>query len=289
MKRISALTAFAGFVALAASAGVWASMMVTDLQGHAMVGDGKAIAMLHAVPSGAELQLSQAASLVLTDLETGKEYVLQGPGRFTVGAGSVRAGTGEGVVESRPLAMADLPPVKASSRIALAAVRMRSTSLVGCSQALDARGALRLDPDMTALSPPVAALRWTEVPGAGSYRVSVLDNASRTLVTTTIESTSWQPPSSIVWDEGHTYTWQVQGLRDGLPVGEEAVASFAILRRATASMLQSLKPQDGAPLSRRVLYAAQLQEAGDLRAACREWRRIHELRPDDAGIRRLAK
>lgn len=288
MKRASAFPAFAALFALAAPAGVGASMMVTDLQGRALVGDGKAITMLHAVPSGAELQLSQAASLVLTDLGTGKEYVLQGPGRFTVGAGSVRAGTGEGVVESRQLAMADLPPVKASSRIALAAVRMRSTSLVGCSQALDAR-ALMLEPDMTALSPPVAALRWPEVPGAGSYRVSVLDNASRTLATTTIESTSWEPPSRIVWDEGHTYTWQVQGLRDGVPVGEEAVASFAILPRATARMLRSLKPHDDAPLSRRVLYAAQLQEAGDLRAACQEWRRIQELRPDDAGIRRLAK
>jgi hypothetical protein len=78
-------------------------------------------------------------------------------------------------------------------------------------------------------------------------------------------------------------------MREAVPAGQVQTASFSILSSATASMLEALAPSDDAPVSRRVLYAAQLQEAGVLRQACREWQRIRSSRPGDAGIARLLK
>ena len=78
-------------------------------------------------------------------------------------------------------------------------------------------------------------------------------------------------------------------MRGGLPAADVMTARFSVLSGAMAQMLQAIAPSDDDPISRRVLYAAQLQEVGAIRAACEQWLRVQEKHPDDEGLARLLK
>lgn len=266
-----------------------ASVMVTDVEGRVDRSDRQLVAILQSLNSGTELRLAPSSRVVLMDLSSGREYVLKGPGRFSVEGSGVRLREGpDAAMEERALPISSLPPVKASARIALAAVRMRSGPM-GCSEILETRPR-PLQPDLTAIPASARTLRWTSMPGTTVYQVSLQAASGEILATTFTGDAEWRLPTAVPLSSGRSYSWRVE---PSVPSGNTAMssrtASFTVISDSTAELLRALAPSPDDSLSRRVLYAAQLQEAGALMEACEEWKRISEQRPGDPSVLRLVR
>lgn len=110
-------------------------------------------------------------------------------------------------------------------------------------------------------------LRWTMLPGATAYTVTLQDQATgATINSPPVRDTEWRPDAPLT--RGRTYAWQVAvsvGTREVIaPRPPDPPARFMIADAATAARLERLP---ASPLSRGILYA----HAGLLEDAEREF------------------
>lgn len=269
---------------LLAVSGARAQLLVTDLVGPASLAGGARLAILASLPPGQVLTLGPQARAVLAHLASGREFQLAGPGEYRTGADSV-IGPGGAAISASPLPGGQLPAVSKTSRIAMAATRMRS--LASCEPEADPISA-GLEPTDTLIGADERTLRWTPVANADTYWVSIGPPGSGSLGVQVTPARSWQLPASITLTPGQTYEWRVQAYRGTLLLGTR-VGSFGVLTADAVARLAQLAPAADAPLAHRVLQAAQWQEVGARQRACALWRDIRAQRPDDPGLEALLR
>jgi hypothetical protein len=129
-------------------------------------------------------------------------------------------------------------------------------------------------------------LRWRQLSGATSYKVSVLDADFNAVATSpSLTTISWTPSRAL--ERGRVYSWQVTALKDGeeiiSPSAPAPEARFKVLEKSKADELNELERNSNSHLTRGVLYA----RAGLLDDAERELRALLAANPDSQVARKL--
>lgn len=275
MNRLSIL-AMLSILSSAAQAG----LLVTDVSGAAQT-DGKApVALLSELPEGANLVLAAGARLVGVELSSGKEYLLRGAGRYVVEKAGVRAMKGASV-EVKALPVDNLSGVRvAAGRVSQATLVMRSLPRMNVP--------VPLSPVRTASLTATPTFRWSPVEGAASYGVTVMNENSTVVFEAVSPDTELSLPPESALPAGARYSWRIEA-RNEKGRFADASAEFSVLPAETAARLVQLQPEADAPFARRVLYAAQLQEAGAVAEAKPVWRALSRERPHDERMKSLAE
>lgn len=262
--------------ALCAQAGV----LVTDLQGQVHSAEKGAVALLVELPDGTRLTLAADAQMVGTDLTSGREYLLKGPGQFRVEKTGVLDAAGVPVPQ-RALPGGKMPEVRvAVARVAQAALTLRGEGFSSSAPS-------PLVPARTAVLTATPTLKWAAVDGATGYQISVHDGAAMVRQATT-SATEWTLPALAALSAGKSYIWRVEAMGAQGRIAD-ASTTISVVTVEQMRLLDQLKPASGAPYSLRVLYAAQLQEVGATDEARREWRMLAKERPEDPNLEKLAR
>ena len=269
-----------GALTLLGSSATMAGLLVTEAIGKVEIEGKGPVNTLSQIPDNARLKVPAGAKLVVVDLGSGREYVL--PGNFTYLAVASGPQTADGkAVAARPLPTSNLSEVKiVTPKVAQATLIMRTLPKTNVP--------VLVSPVRTAVISLMPTLRWTPVEAATNYKLTVT-----------------QPDGSLVWEvmtreteitlsadhalqAGGRYTWRVEAMgADGRL--SEAAARFTVASAEALKTLALLKPDATATFSRKVLYAAQLREAGAVEDAKLLWQALSREQPDDPVLAALAE
>ena len=164
-------------LALAAGAAEPAVAFVADLKGSATIeGDGT-LGFLAELPAGTRLLLGTGAAVSITYAASGTEFVLAGPGEFTVAANEVRADRGAAPARRAVLSLSDPGVISRAARgtTATASLRMRGLNspaapAASAPVAPEALAKVRAAPARTVSDRVRQALRLEEIGAAQEAR-----------------------------------------------------------------------------------------------------------------------
>jgi hypothetical protein len=258
-----------------------AGLLVTDISGKVEMEGKGTVATLAEIPDGAHLALAAGARLVAVDLASGREYVLKGAGKYVAAAGGPKSADGKPVAAT-PLPAANLPEVKVGpGKAAQATVVMRGIRKYNVP-VLHA-------PARTAVISTRPLFQWSGVEGAASYRLVLKGADGAALWEAAVAGTELTPAPDRALSPGADYGWRIEAVgSDGRSISD-ASANFSVAPAEVIRRLEALKPPAGAPFGRRVLYAAQLREAGANAAARELWQALAQERPGDEVLKSLAE
>jgi hypothetical protein len=144
-----------------------------------------------------------------------------------------------------------------------------------------------IGPYSTVIGDDQPTFRWTNLPGAASYTVSVYDaNLNLIRASEPLTEPHWTMPSRL--ERGVVYTWVVTARKDGkeiLAPTLPARAEFKIIEKPVLDELNLSIRHINSAVVRGVLYA----HAGLLDQAEREFQAHLTLRPDDETAKRLLR
>jgi hypothetical protein len=278
--RLSLLLAISAWSVTAQGADV---AMVTDLQGRATAtreGQARDLSILAALDGGAVVQLSAGATLVALYLATGDEYVFAGPATiaFKVGRPEVQAGSKP---QRRPLMLGAGGKDIRIKPVALvqAATVMRSNRRGAPIQALG------LSETRTLETQP--EFRWSAPRAQLGYRFELNDETGQVVFASQVNATSVKLPPSVQLREGVAYKWRVSfAFPDGRPYS--STAEFTVASTEVRAQAEALRPNDSAPLSSRIAYAAWLDTMELKDEARKYWKAAAAERPEDTRLAALA-
>lgn len=256
--------------------------LLTDLQGKAIgSSSGRAVELtiLAELPAGAQVQLAAGASMVALYLDSGDEYVFKGPATIVFRAAQPEVTTGE-KPERRG------PPLGARGKdIHIKPVGIAQGALVMRGTAPGARlQPLNLHRTRTLETQP--EFRWRELEPGVKYRFKLNDDAGRTLFQSEVAAASLKLPSSVRLKEGVSYAWEVSALLEGRKYSISA--EFTLASTDLRAEADALRPAASAPLSRRIAYAAWLDQVELKDEARKYWQAASAERPEDPRLRALS-
>lgn len=274
------LCAIAALSVPAQGAGV---AMVTDLQGKAsMTSEGRSrdLTILAELDAGTVVQLGAGGTLVALYLDTGDEYVFNGPAAidFRLGQPVVQSGAKP---ERRNLALG-----KGARDIRIKPVGIAQGAMVMRSTRGDAHIQLQsLNRTRTLEAQP--EFRWSGPQNDLKYGFSLDDETGRLVYEAQVSATSLKLPAGVQLKEGAPYTWRVSA---SLPGGRRysSFAEFVIAPADVRAQAEALRPVASAPLSARIAYAAWLDQMDLLDEARKYWKLAAAERPDDTRLKALA-
>lgn len=257
-----------------------AGLLVTDVAGKAEI-DGKgSVATLSEIPDGAQLTLSPGAQVTAVDLTSGREYVLK-PGKYAVSSSGLKTAEGK-AVDAKPLPAKNLPDVKvAPGKLAQATLVMRSLRKFNVP--------VLHSPARTTVISTRPTFKWGGVEGAASYRLILKDRDGNPVWDAAVAETEVATDTKHTLTPGENYTWRIEALGTDERTISDASANFSVASADTITRMTELRPAANAPFGRRVLYAAQLNEAGAVSEAREIWKTLAHERPDDAVLKSLAE
>lgn len=263
------------------STGAGAGLLVTDVAGKAEIEGRGPVAMLAEIPDGARLRLAPGAQLVAVDLASGREYVLKGDAKYLVAADGPKTANGK-QVPAKPLPANNLAAVNiAPGKVAQATLVMRSVPRFNVP--------LLHAPARSTVVTTRPAFHWGGVDGAANYRLILTRQDGSAVWETTLAANEFVPAPEQALSPGESYGWRIEVIgADGRTISD-AAARFAVAPAAVIKRLGELKPAADAPFGRRVLYAAQLREAGATAEARELWKALAQERPDDEVLKALAE
>lgn len=290
MKLTAALLLCALFTT-AAEAG----LLLTEVSGKVETGTStkSPLKTLDEVPDGAWLTLSAGARVVAVELVSGNEFQLTGSGRYRVVGDGLRNDKGE-LVAPRALPAKNLPAVKiAPGRIAQATLVMRSVmprpdSLAEEFEAPAPAPEWQVAPVRTTVVTTTPTLRWHAFKPATGYRITLSSPFSTSVFFAAADQHEFTVPADQALPPGSTCNWRLEATLDQQTIGDET-GRFRVATEPVIERLGRLKPGAGASFAERVLYAAQLSEAGAREQARELWQALAAERPDDEGLRRAAR
>jgi len=256
-------------------------LLVTEVSGKVKIEGKGAVATLSEIPDGSRIMIPAGAHLVAVDLASGREFSLKGGSNYLVSAHGPAQTDGK-VVEAKPLPAKNLPAVKiATGKVAQATLVMRSLGGGGNVPLLQS-------PVRTTITTDTPMFHWSGVEGANNYHLKLTTYEGDTLWELSTHGTSAQLPADKKLTMGERYTWRVEALGDSGPLSDSS-AGFAVMAQDIQQRLTELKPEAGAPFSRRVLYAAQLLQAGAKEDAKEQWKALYKEHPNDEVLKNLAE
>lgn len=268
-------TLAAGTSALAAESVAF----VTNVKGEVAVDGGSRPLLMSELGKGQKVSVGKDATLSVMFIQSGREYVLKGPGDFAVGDREMTVGSGV-PPSSRET------PWRASSDVLVkvaqtqsASIRMRSAAPVKTS----APGRLEF-PVRGAVSTLQPVLRWAagEDKTPAEVAIAVVGTEDKPVVKARSTSGTLKLPSRLKPDTEYVWSVSVAG-------AELGKASFRTLPAASIDKAEKRRPGEKAEFSDRALYALLLQELGASQEAAEVWGRLSQERSDLPEIAALAK
>jgi hypothetical protein len=145
-----------------------------------------------------------------------------------------------------------------------------------------------LEPAGTLIRDARPQFRWTEVPGASSYEITIVEaGREETIAAGKVRAASWQPDTPL--PQGRTYSWQVTASVDGQRVtAPRPPAGEVLFRTASAEQLQAIAARETRLTNDHLRLGIAFAEegflddaereltqagAGELLAQVRSWRR----------------
>lgn len=270
---LSALPTFALAAAVA---------LLTDLQGKATATSGGRtvdLTILAELQPGTEVQLAPSSTLVAIYLAAGEEYAFKGPATIVFGATSPEATRGARPEKRGPA----LGPSGKDVQIKPVGVAQGALVMRGPPPGAHLR---LLDLQRTRILERQPEFRWQPPQAGVKYDFRLSDDAGRTVLETRLAGTSLKLPATVHLKEAVPYTWEVSAR---LPDGRKfsGSAEFTLASSELRAQADALRPADSAPLSRRIAYAAWLEQM-ELRDEARKyWQAAAVERPEDPRLKSL--
>ncbi len=256
--------------------------MVTDMHGaSAMTQKDKAkLTLMAYIEPGTEIQVEPGAKLTLTYFARAQEQTFSGPAKIRVQADKVEVLQGASG-SSRKL---DPDNVSAAKQFEPAA-RDRMTAGAFVMRSASPRLAL-VGPVETRLSMAVPEFSWSASKDVSEFKLTLMDGQGKVLREASVSGDSWKPAEALQY--GRDYQWKVE-TAGGSAQSESAQAGFSLIGEASAKRLAKHRPGKDASFSERLLFAAQLDNAGLKYEAMQQWRLLAAERPEDAVLQKLAR
>ena len=250
--------------------------MLTDLQGGQVRNAGQRLAILSEIGAAAQLELTAGTRATLVHFALGRQFDLEGPGSFRIGASGVEAIGDARVTPRAPLSSAYDNVRVRPSRVVQASISMRG--LRGPDQQLQLSS-----PAGTWVLETDPVFRWQALDGAKRYRFQLTDTSGRQLFESQTSEPIMHLPAAVVLAAGQTYAWQVSTtLPDGRAA--EGWAEFGIADGERRERVLGGQPGPGAAFAERVMYALLLEDYGMHDSAHPLWQSLARERPDDANL-----
>ena len=281
MRFTARLVALVGSAALSLGIAIAAPVaMVTDLQGTSSITTPKAkLALMAYIEAGTEIQVDAGAKLTLTYFARALEQTFSGPAKIRVQTDKVEVLQG-GAGQARKL---DPDKVSAAKKFESAA-RDRMTVATFVMRSAPPRISL-VGPVDTKVSTVTPEFSWLASKDAGEFKLTLTDEQGQVLQQASVNGTSWKP-SPLAY--GRSYSWRVESAA-GTGQTVSAQARFGVLDQEVATRMAQQKPNQAAPFSERLLYAAQLENEGLKFEAVQLWRALAAERPEDTVLQKWAR
>ena len=255
---------------------------ITDVKGAATL-DANKVNLMAELKKGARLGCAGTCEVGVMFLQSGKEFVLKGPGDFVVSDSEVAAKVGPPPkVRETEWKVSGKTVNALSQATSSASIRMRS---IGSGSAAPAPAAplpveRLLYPTMTTVVSLQPAFHWASANENGPFEFELKANATpaKNVYKAKANTVNVKLPNSVKLQPDTEYTWIVKAAGGaGLVVG---TSTFKTLTTAALEVVQKRKPADKAEFSDQLLYALTLQELGAQQDASEVFAKLAKDRPD---------
>ena len=254
--------------------------LLTDLQGKATgLSDGHPldVTILTELQAGTQVQLAAGATLVALYLEPGDEYIFKGPATILFRSMQPEVTRGERPEKRGP----PLGAIRKDIRIKPIGIAQGALVMRGSGAHLQP-----LDLNQTRTLETQPEFRWRELRAGVKYVLRLSDDTGHTLFDREVTGTSLKLPSGVSLKEGVRYTWEVSARLAGR--NYSSTAEFALASAEVRAQAEALRPPSSAPVSRKVAYAAWLDQMELKDEARKYWQAASAERPEDTRLRTLA-
>jgi hypothetical protein len=280
MKTIvRALIASFAFLACLVAQAADGVAFITNLKGEVSVDGTPRPMLMSELSKGQKIVVGKEASLSVMYIESGKEYVLKGPGDYTVGGREIASASGMPPAARETAWRANSQVLVKVAQTSSASIRMRSMAPT------KAEVKTKLDfPTQGAVSNLQPTLRWTmpDAKAASEVAIAVAGREEKPLAKAKVSGTSHRFAMKLQPDTEYSWTVSVAG-------NEIGNARFRTLPAATIQNAEKRRPGDKAEFSDRLLYALLLQEIGAVQEAQEAWGKLAQERADLPELASLAK
>ncbi len=274
IRALLAAAAFAAPHALAAD-GV---AFVTNLKGEVAVDGTPRPVLMSELAKGQKVVVGKDSQLSVMYIQSGKEYVLKGPGDYVMGERDVSAGNGMPPTARETAWRPSNQVLVKVSQTSSASIRMRSMAVPRA----DAKAKLDF-PTQGAVTQLQPTLRWT-VPDAkapAEVTLSIVGKEGKPFAHAKVQGSSHRFPARLQPDT--EYAWSVS-------VGGQEIGSarFRTLPATAIQGAEKRRPSDKAEFSDRLNYALFLQEIGAVQEAQEVFGKLAQERTDLPELASLA-
>ena len=272
------LVSVAAFLALPAQAAAGIAF-VTDLKGEVSVDGTPRPTLMSELAKGQKVVVGKDSVLAVMFISSGKEYLLKGPGDYTIGERDIASGIGMPPVARETAWRANNQVLVKVAQTSSASIRMRSIAPPRAEP--KARLEFPVRGAVTQLQP---TLRWTLPEGnaQADVAIAVAGKEDKPLARAKVGGTSHRFPAKLQPDTEYAWSVAVAGQEIG-------TARFRTLPAAALQDAQKRRPAEKAEFSDRLMYALLLQEMGAVQEAQEAWARLAQERADLPELANLAK
>ncbi len=285
MKTITHISFAALIAAIGTQALAQGVAFVTDVKG-AATADSAKLTLMAELKKGARLGCAKECSVGVMYLQSGKEFVVKGPGDFIVGEAEVTAKIGPPPVVRDTQWKVSAQTVAQAAQTSSASIRMRA---IGSSapkvedRPLPAERLLY--PTETRVASLQPAFRWAASNEKGPFEFELkAGDAAKPVYKIKASATSVKLPNNVKLQPDAEYRWSVK-----MGASDIGATSFKTLSAYSLELSQKRKPDDKAQFSDWLLYALTLKELGAEQDATEVWARLAKDRPDMPELASLAK
>jgi hypothetical protein len=276
LRALLATTTAVAALAAHAADGV---AFITNIKGEVTVDGASRPTLLGELARGQKVVVGKEAQLAVMYIQSGKEYLLKGPGDFEVGERGISSVSGvPPAARETPWRASNQVLVKVAQTSA-ASIRMRSMAPVRN----DAKPRLEF-PVRGAVATLQPTLRWTmpEAKSKAEVAIAIAGKEDSPIARASVSGSSHRFPAKLQPDTEYSWVVSVAGQEIGS-------ARFRTLPASAIQTAEKRRPGEKAEFSDRLLYALLLQEIGAAQEAQEAWARLARERADLPELASLAK
>jgi hypothetical protein len=272
LASIAVCTAFA----TSAAEGV---AFITNLKGEVTVDGIPRPVLMSELTRGQKLVVGKEATIAVMYIQSGKEYILKGPGDYTIGDRDITAGNGVPPLARDTAWRANSQVLVKVAQTSSASIRMRSIAPA------KAEAKAKLDfPTQGTITTLQPTLRWIAPDPKGPADVAIANagKEDKPLAKAKVTAASHRFPNKLQPDTEYSWTVSIAGQEIG-------TARFRTLPAATLQTVEKRRPSDKAEFTDRLMFALLLQEFGATQEAQELWGRLAQERTDLPELAGLAR
>ena len=252
---------------------------VTNMKGEVVVDGSPRPILMSELAKGQKIAVGKESQLSVMFIQSGKEYILKGPGEFAVGEREVTASNGMPPTTRETGWRASNQVLVNVSQSSAASIRMRSLAPTKAEEKPKL-----LFPTQGAISSLQPTFRWAAADPkvATDFTLVAVGNEDKPLCKGRANAGSFKSPVKLQPDTQYAWTIAATGTEIG-------TGKFRTLPADAIQQVEKRKPADRADFSDRLMYALMLQDLGATQEAREAWGKLAEERADLPELSALAK